>query len=276
MGLDWGRSVAVVTGASSGIGRALSLELARRGSAVAISDLDLDGLERTARACRAAGRSALKVSAQGLDVADRGRVQAYADEVVQEFGSVNLVFNNAGVALSAPVAETPFEDLDWLMGIDFGGVVNGSKAFLPHLIRSGNGHLVNISSVFGLVAPPDQAAYSSAKFAVRGFTESLRQEMIAGGFPVDVHCVHPGGIRTSIAANARYPRGDGAEQTAGFEKLARTSPEAAATAILRGVERKRARILVGADAYFIEATSRLLGPHYMTILGWVSRRRAED
>jgi len=260
---------AVVTGAASGIGRALAVELSRRGAHLALSDIDVAGLEDTARACRGAARSAL-VELYELDVSDRAAVVQHAREVADALGPPALVINNAGVAVAGSVADTPFEDIDWLLGINLLGVINGSKAFLPHLVVSA-GHLVNISSVFGLVAPPYQSAYSTAKFGVRAFTESLRQEMLVAGLPVGVHCVHPGGVRTSIAANARYHITGAGDPVSTFDRVARTTPEKAAGVILRGVERGRARILVGADAHLIELASRLLGPGYMGIVARAAR-----
>ena len=265
---------AVVTGAGSGIGRALSIALARRGANLAISDIDASGLEETVRLC---GGSEGKVEPYRLDVADRAAFTAHAEEVVSTFGSVHLVVNNAGVAVAGTIEETTFEDFDWLLGINLMGVINGSKAFLPHLIASGDGHLVNLSSVFGLIAPAFNGAYSTAKFGVRGFTEALRQEVRGAGHPVTVHSVHPGGIRTNIARNARMkpsaraaaPGKDPAED---FDRIARTSPDRAAATILAGVDANKARILVGPDAYLIAAIPRLLGARYVDLFGAVTRR----
>jgi NAD(P)-dependent dehydrogenase (short-subunit alcohol dehydrogenase family) len=264
---------AVVTGAGSGLGRALALELAARGAQLALSDIDPAALEETIRRCEAASG---QVRAFELDVSDRRAFLTHAGEVEAAFGAVNLVINNAGVAVVASVEDTTFEDLDWLLGINLMGVINGSKAFLPALIRSGDGHLVNISSVFGLVAPAYQSAYCTAKFGVRGFTESLRQEMLISGKPVSVHCVHPGGVKTNIARRARYAGGRnplGPDPAQSFDRVARTSPGVAARKILAGVDRDSARILVGTDAYVIAAIPRLLGARYV---GWFARvgRRA--
>lgn len=267
---------AVVTGAGSGIGRALSIALARRGANLAVSDVDMEGLEETVRLC---GGSEGKVEPYRLDVADRAAVVAHADEVATTFGAVNLVVNNAGVAVAGTIEETTFDDFDWLLGINLLGVINGTKAFLPHLVASGDGHLVNLSSVFGLIAPAFNGAYSTAKFGVRGFTEALRQEMIIAGHPVQVHSIHPGGIRTNIARNARMkPSAQAAASNRGpagdFERVARTSPEKAAATILAGVDAGRARILVGPDAYLIAAIPRLIGARYIDIFGRVARRAA--
>jgi NAD(P)-dependent dehydrogenase (short-subunit alcohol dehydrogenase family) len=255
--------VSVITGAGSGIGRALSVDLAKRGARLALSDVDLVSVAETAALCEKEGAD---VRHYQLDVADRAAVLANADAVVAEFGVVNLVINNAGVALLASVAEMTWEDLEWVMNVDYWGVVHGTKAFLPHLIASGDGHLVNISSVFGLVGVPTQSAYNSAKFAVRGFTEALRQEMLIEGGRVGVSCVHPGGIRTNIVRNARADGGATSEELRSrFDRITLTTPERAASVILRGVERNRSRILVGPDAYFFDAMPRLLGPFYQRV-----------
>jgi NAD(P)-dependent dehydrogenase (short-subunit alcohol dehydrogenase family) len=264
---------AVVTGAASGIGRALAVALAARGANLAISDIDTAGLGETAELCHGPG----KVEPYHLDVADRAAILAHAEEVASTFGSVNLVVNNAGVAVGATIEDTSFEDFDWLLGINLLGVINGTKAFLPHLIASGDGHLVNLSSVFGLIAPAYNGAYSTAKFAVRGFTEALRQEMLIAGHPVSVHSVHPGGIRTNIARNARMKASAraasaGRDPAKEFERIARTSPARAASKILQGVDGGKARILVGADAYVIAALPRLIGARYIDLFARVGRR----
>lgn len=254
--------VTVITGAGSGIGRALACELAGRGARLALSDVNSVAVADTAASCEKLGAQA---KGYVLDVADRAAVQAHAQEVVADFGRVNLVVNNAGVALMATVEEMSYDDLDWIVGINFWGVVNGTKAFLPHLIASGEGHLVNISSVFGLVGVPTQSAYNATKFAVRGFTESLRQEMLIQRRPVGVTCVHPGGIRTNIARDARSSDDVSSDKKAAdFARIARTTPEDAAKAIVRGVERNRARILIGVDAHLIDAAPRILGSAYQT------------
>lgn len=263
-------STAVITGAASGIGRALAVDLAARGAHLAVSDVDDAGLEETVARCAAVPGPG-RTRSYHLDVADRKAVLDHADEVMRDFGTVNLVVNNAGVAVGATVEEMPWEDIDWLMGINFWGVVHGTKAFLPHLIASGDGHLVNISSVFGLIGVPSQSAYNAAKFTVRGFTEALRQEMLIDRKPVVVSCVHPGGIRTNIARSGRL----GADQdrhVAHFDKIARTTPEKAASIILRGVDQEKARILVGPDAYLIAAVPRLLGASYEGIAARAGRR----
>jgi NAD(P)-dependent dehydrogenase (short-subunit alcohol dehydrogenase family) len=270
--MEYRGRTAVVTGAGSGLGRGLALELAARGAQLALSDIDGAALAETVRRCEPA---AGKIRASELDVSDRGAFLAYAKEVEVAFGAVHLVINNAGVAVVASVEDTSFEDLDWLLGINLMGVINGSKAFLPCLIRSGDGHLVNISSVFGLVAPAYQSAYSTAKFGVRAFTECLRQEMLIGRHPVSVHCVHPGGVKTNIARRARYAGGPtplGQDPAERFERMARTTPGVAARKILAGVDRDSPRILVGADAYVIAAIPRLLGARYMGLFARAGRR----
>ncbi len=262
--------VAVVTGAGSGIGRALALDLAHRGARLALSDIDGEALTETVVLCEKIG--ARTVSYQ-LDVSDRAAMYFHADAVVSEFGRVNLVVNNAGVALGADVLDMTWDDFEWVMNIDFWGVVNGSKAFLPALIESGDGHLVNVSSVFGLMGIPGQSAYNSAKFAVRGFTEALRQEMKVARHPVGVSCVHPGGIKTNIVANARgmADLGDREDVVRRFEQIAVTSPTRAAKVILGGVERNKPRILIGPDARLFDLIPRVVGPRYQDILAPLNR-----
>ena len=197
--------VAVITGAGSGIGRALALNLAEKGAQLALSDIDTDGLAETVRHAQALGAN---VKSDRLDVAEREAVLAYADTVVAHFGQVNQVYNNAGIAYNGNVDKSEFKDIERIIDVDFWGVVNGTKAFLPHVIASGDGHIVNISSLFGLIAVPGQSAYNAAKFAVRGFTEALRQEMLIAKHPVKVTCVHPGGVKTAVARNATFADGE--------------------------------------------------------------------
>lgn len=223
--------VAVVTGAASGIGRALAVELARAGASVALCDIDADGLEQTSRQCSQAGSDSCSWM---VDVGDRAAVAAFASEVVDRFGVVNLVINNAGITAFGTVLESSYDDVERILDVDFWGVVHGTVEFLPHLISSGEGHIVNVSSVFGLFGVPTQSAYSAAKFAVRGYAESLRQEMRLGGHPVGVTCVHPGGVRTDIIRNANSVTGrDGSAVGERFDRIARTTPEAAARTIVR-------------------------------------------
>lgn len=265
---DLNNKVAVITGAGSGIGRALAMELANRGCRLALSDVNEAGLKETAALCDAS-----EVRTYRLDVADRDAIYAHAAQVAKDFGVVHLVINNAGVALSATVREMTDDDFQWVMDIDFWGVAHGTRAFLPHLIASGEGHVVNISSVFGLIGVPKQSAYNAAKFAVRGFTEALRQEMKLENQPVAVSCVHPGGIRTNIANAARMGKSENAEaQRKGFDKLAVTSPEKAARIIVKGILKDESRILVGPDAWGIDVINRLLGAAYQPLVERFSRK----
>lgn len=264
--------VVVITGAGSGIGRALAVEAARRGAHVAISDMNPNTASETADLVSAVGMHNAHVSQ--LDVSDRDAFLAYADEVAAHFGSVNVLINNAGVTVLGEFEDTTLEQFDWLLGINLGGVITGSKAFLPYLIASGDGHLVNISSLFGLITVPGQTAYSASKFAVRGFTEALRQELLIAGHPVGVTCVHPGGIRTNIITNGRATEGrDLAPLNTLFEeKMARTSAEDAATAILNAVTKRQPRALVGWDAHVVHAFGKVAGARYQDITAAVSRR----
>ncbi|MFD6464020.1 SDR family NAD(P)-dependent oxidoreductase, partial [Streptomyces roseolus] len=211
--------VCVITGAGSGIGRALAENLAARGAKLALSDIDTEGLAETVRRCEALGAPE---KSDRLNVAEREAVLLYADAVKAHYGVVHQIYNNAGIAYHGDVIKSEFKDIERIMDVDFWGVVNGTKAFLPMLMESGAGHVVNISSLFGLIAVPSQSAYNSAKFAVRGFTESLRQEMILGKHPVEVTCVHPGGIKTAVARNSTFAEGiDGKKAAAMFDaKLA--------------------------------------------------------
>lgn len=267
---DFNGKVCVITGAGSGIGRGLALELAARGARLALSDIKPETVEETVALSKT--RGATEAEPYVFDVASREAVFGHAEAVKERFGTVNLVVNNAGVALAKDVIDTPIEDYEWIMGINFWGVLYGSKAFLPYLIASGDGHLVNISSVFGIFSVPGQSGYNAAKFAVRGFTEALRQEMLLGGHPVGVSCVHPGGIRTNIARDARTDQATPQELDDAFKKIARTSPEKAAQTILKGVEKKRARILIGADAEVLDIMTRVLGSKYQGLV-WRSAKR---
>lgn len=261
--------VAAITGAGSGIGRALANDLANRGCHLALSDVDEEALAGTVQQCEGSG---VKVTSRRVDVADRAAVDAWADGVVQEHGQVNLLFNNAGVALGATVEGVSYEDFHWIMDINFWGVVHGTKAFLPHLKASGQGHIVNLSSVFGLISIPAQSGYNASKFAVRGFSDALRMELEIEGAPVSVTTVHPGGVKTNIARNARLdesmnamagPPAGGEESVAsGFDKIARTTPQKAAALILAAVEADKRRALIGPDAKVIDLVSRLPGGLY--------------
>jgi NADP-dependent 3-hydroxy acid dehydrogenase YdfG len=263
--------VVVVTGAGSGIGQALAVELGRSGAKVAISDVDTEGLAVTEERLKAIGAP---VKADRLNVTEREAFELYADAVKAHFGQVNQIYNNAGIAFVGDVEVTPFKDIERVMDVDFWGVVNGTKAFLPHLIESGDGHVVNVSSIFGLFSVPGQAAYNSAKFAVRGFTEALRQEMQVNGHPVAVTTVHPGGIKTAIMRNATAVEGvDTKSLTDLFDKhLTRTTPERAATIILEAVRKKHARVLVGADAKVLDAIVRITGSGYQRLFSTVTSK----
>jgi NAD(P)-dependent dehydrogenase (short-subunit alcohol dehydrogenase family) len=258
---------AVVTGAGSGIGRALAQQLAAARSRLALADIDEAGLSQTARSLEKKGAL---ITTHVLDVADEKAVRSFAEDVRKKHGRATLLINNAGVALEGTFEEISLDDFRWLMNINFWGTVYGVKYFLPMLKREERAHIVNLSSVFGLIAPPGQPAYSASKFAVRGFTECLRHEL--EGTPVRVSCVHPAGIRTAIASRARMGAGvtrtGREEDVARFEKLFRTSPEEAASRILRGVERREPRMLIGSDAYQIDILQRLRPGTY-----WKTRAR---
>lgn len=262
-----GRTV-VITGAASGIGRALAQRLSAHGCAVAIADVDERGLKETA--ADLGGPTLTRV----LDVRDADAQREFADEVATWAPTpLGAVFNNAGVAVSSTVLDTVPEDDQWLWDINFHGVVNGTRAFLPILVAQDSGAIVNTSSVFGLVGMPTQSAYCAAKFAVRGFTDSLRQELRGTG--VRAVNVHPGGIDTNIVRNGRFrkdPEGRGRTQdqvAAEFAAITMTKPDKAAAIIHRGVERGKARILVGPDAYLFDALARVAPTHYFDILNRV-------
>lgn len=263
--------VAVVTGAGSGMGAELAVQLGRHGASVAISDVDTEGLAVTEGRLKAIGAP---VKSDRLDVAERESFLLYADDVKNHFGKVNQIYNNAGIAYSGDVEVTAFKDIERIMDVDYWGVVNGTKSFLPHLIASGDGHVINTSSIFGLFAVPGQAAYNSAKFAVRGFTEALRQEMILAGHPVKVTSVHPGGVKTAIARNSTAADGlDTVSMAEWFDtKMARTSSERAAEIILDGVAKGKAKVLVGADAKILDAFVRVSGSGYQRVVTTLAAR----
>ena len=261
-----GNSVAVVTGAASGIGRAVALRLAQEGIAgIAISDIDETGLKETAAGI---GRYGLPVSTHVLDVSDLEAVTRFKDEVLARHGRVTHLINNAGVGLIGTFEHVSIEDFKWLVGINFYGVVYCTKVFLPTLLEQERAHIVNVSSVFGLIAPAEQTAYAASKFAVRGFTESLRHELSDTG--VSVSCVHPGGVKTNIARNSRVGEGTPAEwKPQGvkfFDKVARTTPEKAAEVIVTGIKNRNPRILIGSDARGISLFSRMFPRNYLRII----------
>ena len=267
--------VAVVTGAGSGIGQALAVELARSGASVAISDVNAEGLAVTEERLKAIGAP---VKADRLDVTEREAFELYADAVKEHFGKVNQIYNNAGIAFAGDIEVSGFKDIEKVMDVDFWGVVNGTKVFLPHLIESGDGHVINVSSVFGLFSVPGQAAYNAAKFAVRGFTEALRQEMELAKHPVKVTTVHPGGIKTNIVRNMTAVESVDKEQlTQTFDKrLANTSPEKAAQIILDGVRKNKARVLVGPDAKVLDLIVRITGSGYQRLFSTVMARMVPE
>jgi len=263
--------VAVVTGAGSGIGQALAVELARSGASVAISDINTEGLADTEDRIKAIGAP---VKADRLDVTEREAFVLYADAVKEHFGKVNQIYNNAGIAFAGDIEVSQFKDIEKVMDVDFWGVVNGTKVFLPHLIESGDGHVVNVSSLFGLFSVPGHGAYNAAKFAVRGFTEALRQEMELAGHPVKVTTVHPGGIKTNIVRNmSAVDTVDTSKLMKTFDKrLANTTPEQAARIILDGVRKNRARVLVGPDAKALDLIVRITGSGYQRLFSSVISR----
>ncbi len=258
--------VALVTGAAGGIGRATSLALARRGCHVALADRDAAGLADAAAAVEALG---VRASRHGLDVTDRAAIDALPAQVLDAHGRVDVVVNNAGVALMGSFEQVGAEDFDWLIAVNFEAVVRLTRAFLPLLRASDAARIVNLSSVFGLIAPPEQTAYSASKFAVRGFSEALRHEL--AGSPVGVTVVHPGGVATAIARDARVGAGVDAETARQRQALARSAlrlpADQAGEIIVRGVERDRDRVLVGRDAHLIAWVARLWPVSYWKLLG---------
>ena len=265
--------VALITGGAAGIGLETARLFLSEGAKVALVDLRESDLSDTARDLGNSG-DVLTIAADVSSVEDCER---YVAQTVEKFGRIDVFFNNAGVALGSTVEAMTWEDMDWLMGINFWGVVHGTKAFLPHLIRSGEGHVVNVSSVFGLISVPTQSAYNAAKFGVRGFTDALYMELKVARHPVSATTVHPGGIKTNIVKNARLHESLGAaadlESTHGrFQSISMTSPEKAASAILTAVRRDRRRVTVGPDAKVIDLLSRLPAPLYQQALVLGARR----
>jgi NADP-dependent 3-hydroxy acid dehydrogenase YdfG len=263
--------VVVITGAGSGMGRELARQAAQQGALLALSDWDTDGLAETVDIVKALGA---EVRSDVVDVSDRAAVAQWAVDVVGQFGRVNLVINNAGVSVTGDFEEMGYDDFDWIVGVNLDGVVNGTKEFLPHLIASGNGALVNISSLFGLISMPGQTAYNATKYAVRGFTEALRAEMLVNRHPVTVTSVHPGGIRTGIVRHGRTTAGqDHARLTSLFEqRLARMPADKAASIILRGAVSGKARVLVGLDAHLLHHFARVVGSRYQDVVAYVVPR----
>ncbi|WP_316206845.1 MULTISPECIES: SDR family NAD(P)-dependent oxidoreductase [unclassified Bradyrhizobium] len=261
-------TAAAVTGAASGIGRALAQELAARGCDLALADRDEAGLASIADEVARHGR---KVTTHRLDVSDAGAIAAFAQAATGAHPSLSILINNAGVALAGTFAEISQADMEWLFNINFWGVVHGTRAFLPHLSQRPQAHIVNLSSIFGIIAPPGQCAYAAAKFAVRGFSESLRHELAMAQSPVKLSVVHPGGIATAIARNARSGSGmtDNARRAQAidrFEKLAKTTPKDAALRIIKGIERNEPRILIGSDARFMDLLQRFMPGTYWNVM----------
>ena len=272
-------SVVVITGAASGIGRALAVRLSKEPIAgIAIADVNENELAETKQL---AERSGVKVTDHRVDVSSENEMRSFADDVINQHGRVTHVINNAGVALGGAVNEVSLDDIRWLMGINFWGVVHGTKVFLPHLERESSAHIVNISSIFGIFAPPGQAAYCASKFAVRGFTECLRQELAGSNIAVSV--VHPGGVSTNIANDARI--GDGVTMTETQIKerkerinknLARTTPDEAAEIIVRGIRARAPRILIGSDARALDRIARFFPRKYFDIANRLARGRLHE
>lgn len=268
--------VVALTGAASGIGRATAVKLAGLGARLAISDVNSKGLNETAIECRTAGA---EVEVTTLSVADREAVYAWAAATHKAFGTVNVIINNAGVSLGGTVEDLSYEDFEWLMSINFWGVVYGTKAFLPYLRESGDGHIVNVSSLFGLMSMPTASAYNASKFAVRGFTESLSEELQVEGAPVRVTCVHPGGIDTNIASGGRFTPNkawglNDADQAAQeFKRLARTSPEDAAGQIIKAILEQRRRLLIGTDAKLVDLLQRVMPVRYQSLVVQLTKKQ---
>ena len=268
--------VAAITGAGSGIGQQLAILLAKEGCHLSLSDVNEQGLIETVEKLK---DTDVRVTIKKLDVSDRIAVKKWAEETVQDHGSVNMVFNNAGVALASTVEGASYEELEWIVNINFWGVVYGTKEFLPFIKQTGDGHIVNISSLFGLTAQPTQSAYNATKFAVRGFTESLRQELDMENCGVSALCVHPGGIRTNIANAARMndslrSLGMNPEKSAkSFNKLLRCPPEEAARQILEAVKKDKRRLLIGNDAKALDLLQRLLPTGYQKVIAFASKSK---
>ena len=262
-------AAAAVTGAAGGIGRALAIELATRGCDLALADRDEAGLE--AVAAEIASSTQRKVTVHRLDVADPVAIGAFARDACEAHPALNILVNNAGVALFGQFHEIDQAEIEWLFAINFWGVVHGTRAFLPHLASKAEAHIVNLSSIFGIVAPPGQSAYAAAKFAVRGFSESLRHELATAQSPVRLSVVHPGGVATDIARNARMGSGithnaRRVEAIERFDRLAGTTPRDAALRIIKGIERNEPRILIGSDARFMDLLQRLLPGTYWRVM----------
>lgn len=270
-------SAAAVTGAASGIGRALAIELAARGCDLAIADRDEAGLAATAAELAASGR---KVTTHRVDVSEPAQIQQFADAAAAAHPGLNIVVNNAGVALLGQFNEIDQAQFEWLMNINFWGVVHGCRSFLPHLERQKAAHIVNLSSIFGIIAPAGQTAYCASKFAVRGFSEALRHEFWLTKRPINLTVVHPGGIKTNIVRNMRTGAGitDNARRVESIErfdnKFAKTTPTVAAQTIIQGIENNAPRVLIGGDAKFMDLLQRFRPGRYFSVLQRGIEKRA--
>ena len=263
--------VAAITGAGSGIGQALALEMAQEGCNLALSDINETGLQDTVNQTSKFG---VRVTQQCLNVADREAVKSWAAQVHKDHKQINIIINNAGVGLSATVEDMSLEDFEWLMNINFWGVVYGTKAFLPYLQQADEGHILNISSIFGIIAVPTQSAYNASKFAVRGFTESLRQELEMAHSHVSCSSIHPGGIKTNIAKNSRLVPNDILPMdqdtlSEAFDSMAYTTPAEAASSIVKGLKHNNRRVLIGPDANIIDLLQRLLPTRHQKIVPYI-------
>ena len=266
-------SAAAVTGAASGIGRALALELAARGCDLALADRDEAGLQQVAAEIgKEIGKTGpRKVSTHRVDVGEPAQIQQFAEAAIAAHPSLNILINNAGVALMGSFNEVEQAQMEWLININFWGVVHGTRAFLPHLSLRREAHIVNLSSIFGIIAPPGQTAYAAAKFAVRGFSESLRHELAVANSPVKLSVVHPGGVLTNIVRNSRTGVGvtDNARRAQSidrFDAIAKTTPPIAAQRIILGIEKNQPRILIGNDAWFMDLLQRFRPATYWAVL----------
>ena len=274
---DFKNKVAAITGAGSGIGQQLAVLLAKSGCHLSLSDVNEQGLANTVELTKGTG---VTVTTAKVDVANREQMAAWAQQTAQDHGKVNLIFNNAGVALGSTVEGMSYSDLEWLMGINFWGVVYGTKEFLPLIKATRDGHIINISSLFGLTAQPTQSAYNASKFAVRGFTEALRQELDMENCGVSVTCVHPGGIRTNIAKAARMNDSiksigmDPEKSIKQFDKLLRCPPEVAAQTILNAVLNNDRRVLIGNDAKVLDVIQRIMPTGYQKLVEMGSKWQA--
>lgn len=268
-------AAAAITGAASGIGRALALRLAELGTDLALADRDEEGLANLAEAIRA--KRPVKVTTTKLDVSSQPDVARFAAAAIEAHPKLNIVVNNAGVALLGDHDDITLADFEWVMSINFWGVVHGTQAFLPHLARQPEAHIVNLSSVFGLIGPPGQTAYTASKFAVRGYSESIRHEIDERGWPVHVSTVHPGGIKTNIVKNARATTNlsnQKADIASNFNTVARSTPEQAAQRIIDGIVRNEVRILIGGDARLIDRLQRLMPVRHFRVLQMLMRRNS--